>query len=113
MMGKLPKSEVWKQSDPDRLGLLLYPWYLSRDSLSESIGFRQSFALEQTRAEKIYWTPKDSSRASILELRGGLLIGQEALRPSEPRHSLNKATPSYYTKNGSFASGISKMWCVF
>jgi hypothetical protein len=40
------------------------------------------------------------------------LTGWEALQPSEPRHSLDKATPSYYTKNGSFASRISKMWCV-
>jgi hypothetical protein len=30
------------------------------------------------------------------------------LRPSEPCHSPDKAMPSYYTKNGSFASGISK-----
>jgi hypothetical protein len=37
------------------------------------------------------------------------LTGQEALRPSEPCHSLDNATPSYYTKNGSFACGISKM----
>jgi hypothetical protein len=40
------------------------------------------------------------------------MTGREALRPSEPCHSPNKATPSYYTKNGSFASGISKMWWV-
>jgi hypothetical protein len=38
-MGKLPKSEVWKQSDPNRPGLLPQPRYSSRDSLSESIGF--------------------------------------------------------------------------
>jgi hypothetical protein len=69
-------------------------------------------ALEQTRAEKPYRTPKDSSRASAFELRGGFLKGREALQPSEPRHSPDKATPSYYTKNRSFASGISKMWCV-
>jgi hypothetical protein len=37
------------------------------------------------------------------------LIGWEALRPLEPRHSPDKTTPSYYTENGSFASGISKM----
>jgi hypothetical protein len=54
----------------------------------------------------------DSDRASVLELRGGLPIGQEALWPSEPHHSPDKARPSYYTKNESFASGISKMWCV-
>jgi hypothetical protein len=40
MIGKLTKSEVWKQSDPDRLGLLLHPRYLSRDYLLESIGFQ-------------------------------------------------------------------------
>jgi hypothetical protein len=55
----------------------------------------------------------DFGRAYALELRGGLLIGREALRPSEPHHSPDKATPSYYTKNESFASGISKMWCVY
>jgi hypothetical protein len=40
------------------------------------------------------------------------MTGREALRPLEPRHSPNKATPIYYTKNESFASGIFKMWCV-
>jgi hypothetical protein len=39
-------------------------------------------------------------------------MGWEALGPSEPRHSPNKATLSYYTKNESVASGISKMWCM-
>jgi hypothetical protein len=33
MMDKLPKSEAWKQSDPDSLGLLLHPRYSSRDSI--------------------------------------------------------------------------------
>jgi hypothetical protein len=33
MMGKLSKSEAWKQSDPDRLELLLHPRYSSRDSV--------------------------------------------------------------------------------
>jgi hypothetical protein len=33
MIGKLPKSEAWKQSDPDKLGLLLHPRYSSRDSV--------------------------------------------------------------------------------
>jgi hypothetical protein len=70
-------------------------------------------ALEQTRAEKPYRAPKDYNRASMPELRGGLPRGQEALRPSEPHHSPDKATPSYYTMNESFASGISKVWCVF
>jgi hypothetical protein len=70
MIGKLPKSKAWKQSDSGRAS-----------------------ALEQTRAEKPH--------------RGGLPIGREALRPSEPHHSPNKATPSYYTKNETFASEIS------
>jgi hypothetical protein len=48
----------------------------------------------------------------MLELRGGLPTGREALRPSEPLHSLDKATPSYYTKNRTFTSAISKMWYV-
>jgi hypothetical protein len=43
MIGKLPKFETWKQSDPDRPELLPHPRYSSRDSLSESIGFWQSF----------------------------------------------------------------------
>jgi hypothetical protein len=33
MMGKLPKSEAWKQSDPDRPIHLLHPRYSSRDSI--------------------------------------------------------------------------------
>jgi hypothetical protein len=32
MIGKLPKSEAWKQSDPDRPGLLLHPRHSSKDS---------------------------------------------------------------------------------
>jgi hypothetical protein len=68
--------------------------------------------LEQTRAEKPCWTSKDSVRASALELRGGLPTGREALRPLELHHSSDKATPSYYTKNESFASEISKSWCT-
>jgi hypothetical protein len=51
----------------------------------------------------------DSGRAFTVELQGGLPIDWEALQPSEPRHFPDKATPSYYTKNESFASGISKM----
>jgi hypothetical protein len=46
------------------------------------------------------------------ELRGGLPIDPEALQPSEHHHSPDKAKPSYYTKNKSFASAISKVWCV-
>jgi hypothetical protein len=49
-------------------------------------------ALEQTRAEKLCRTPKDSDRASALDLRGGLSIGREDLRPSKPRHSPYKAS---------------------
>jgi hypothetical protein len=107
-MGKLPRSEAWKQSDLDRPRLQLYPMYSSRDSLSESV----ASALEQTRTEKPYRTPMNSGRASTLELRGGLWTGREALRSSEPHHFNDKATPRYYTKIGSFASGISKMWCM-
>jgi hypothetical protein len=43
MIGKLLKFKSWKQSDPDRPELLLHPRYSSRDSISESIGFQQSF----------------------------------------------------------------------
>jgi hypothetical protein len=52
----------------------------------------------------------DFGTAFALELQGGLLIGREALWPSEPHHSPDKARPCYYTKNDSFATGISKMW---
>jgi hypothetical protein len=31
MIGKLTKSEAWKDSDPERTGLLLHPRYSSRD----------------------------------------------------------------------------------
>jgi hypothetical protein len=33
MIDKLPKFKVWKQSDPDRLRILLHPRYSSRDSI--------------------------------------------------------------------------------
>jgi hypothetical protein len=64
MIGKLPKSEAWKKSDPDRSGLLIHLRYSSTDSRSES----KASTLEQTRAEKLCRTPKDSDRASALEL---------------------------------------------
>jgi hypothetical protein len=54
----------------------------------------------------------DSGRVSAFELRGGFPTCWEALQPLEPHHSPENATPSYYTKNESFASGISKMLCV-
>jgi hypothetical protein len=111
MIGKLPKNEAWKQINPNKLGLLPHPRYSSRDALS--VGPRRIPALEQTRVEKLCRTLKDSDRASTLELRGGLLTGREVLWPLEPHHSPDKATPTYYTKNESFANGISKMWCVF
>jgi hypothetical protein len=88
MICKLPKSEAWKQSDPDRMGLLLHSRYSCRDSLLESI-------------------VAELPHLSKLEP-----IGQEALWPSEPHHSPDKAMPSYYTKNEGFASGISKWWCL-
>jgi hypothetical protein len=48
----------------------------------------------------------------VLELQRGLPIGREALWPSEPCHSPDKATLSYHTKNEIFVSGICKIWCV-
>jgi hypothetical protein len=69
-------------------------------------------ALEQTRAEKPCRTLKDSDRTSVPKLWGRLPTCWEALYPSEPHHSPNKAMPSYYTKNESFASEIFKVWCV-
>jgi hypothetical protein len=47
--------------------------------------------------------PHSTDRASVLELWGWLPTGWEALQPSEPHHSPDKATLSYYTKNESFA----------
>jgi hypothetical protein len=81
-------------------------------SLSEFVEFRQSSRSWPTRAPKLHLNWMDFGRTSALELRGGLLIGREALWPLGACHSPDKATPSYYTKNESFASGISKMWCV-
>jgi hypothetical protein len=66
-------------------------------------------ALDRLELGKLRQTRTDFGRASVFELRGGLPTGWEALQQSEPRHSLEKATPSYYTKNESFASGIMKM----
>jgi hypothetical protein len=104
MISQLPKLEACWVSDPNRLGLLLHPRTLYQNPLD----FGRASALKQTRSEKPCRTPKDSNRASVLELRGGLLIGWEALWPSGSLHSPDKAMPSYYTKNESFASGISK-----
>jgi hypothetical protein len=81
-------------------------------TLSKFIEFQQSSHTRPTRARRTLSTRMDYSKASTLEQQGGLLTGHEALWPSEPRHSPNNATPSYYTENESFASGISKMWCV-
>jgi hypothetical protein len=106
MIGKLPKSEAWKQSDLVRPGHLLTQGTRAETLCQNPMDSDKASVLEQTRAEKPCWTLKDSDRASTLELRGGFPTGQEALQPSEPRHSPNKATPSYYTKNESFASGI-------
>jgi hypothetical protein len=82
---------------------------LCRNSQNSS----RALALDRLELRKLHRTQMDSSRASSLELQGGLLTSREALWPSELHHSPDKAMPSYYTKNNSFASGISKMWCVF
>jgi hypothetical protein len=49
MLGKLAKSEVLKQSDPDRSGLHLHPRYPSTDPLTDFTGFWQSFYARATR----------------------------------------------------------------
>jgi hypothetical protein len=49
MIGKLPKSEVSKQSDPDMMGLRLHPRYPNTNPLIESVGFQQSFHARATR----------------------------------------------------------------
>jgi hypothetical protein len=67
MMGKLPKSEAWKQSDFDRLRLLLHPRYLSRHSI------------------KIHRIPTELPHSSKLETRnpiGPQRIPAELLRLS-------------------------------
>jgi hypothetical protein len=58
MIGKLPKSEAWKQSDPDRSGLLLHPRYSSRDPLSKSIEFWQSFHNRANKCRETLSDPK-------------------------------------------------------
>jgi hypothetical protein len=110
MMDKLPKSEAWKQNDPDRSGLLLHPRYEQRLSIRihrirEELP--HSSKLEPRNPVRPRRILAQLSRSSYDE---GF---QQARRPSEPCHSPDKATPSYYTKKGSFASGISKMWCMF
>jgi hypothetical protein len=47
------------------------------------------------------------------ELRGRLLTGREAFRPSEPRHSPDKAMPSYYIKNEICKWNFQCVVCVF
>jgi hypothetical protein len=42
-----------------------------RDSSRDSYDSDRASTLEKTRAEKSYQTPKDSGKASALELRGG------------------------------------------
>jgi hypothetical protein len=59
MMGKLPKFEAWKQSDPDKPGLLAHPRYSSIDS----VGIRR------------IPTKLPHSSKLELELRGGILTG--------------------------------------
>jgi hypothetical protein len=68
MIGELPKSEAWKQSDLGRLGLLLHPRYRAETLYWNPQDSGRASALEQTRAEKPYRTLKDSDRASTLEL---------------------------------------------
>jgi hypothetical protein len=74
MIGKLPKSEAWMQSDLDKPKLLLHPRYSSRDSPSESIGFRQipielphSSQLEPRNPVGPQRTPTELPRSSYKE----------------------------------------------
>jgi hypothetical protein len=55
MMGKLPKSEAWKQSDPDRPTFLLHPRYSSGHSI------------------RIRRIPAELSHSSKLELRNPVI----------------------------------------
>jgi hypothetical protein len=41
MMGKLPKSKAWKQSDPDRPRLLLHPRHSNKLEPRNSVGPRR------------------------------------------------------------------------
>jgi hypothetical protein len=63
-------------SDPDRPGLLLHPKVLKERF---SVGTDRTSLIGQTRAKKPCRTPKDSDRAFVLKLRGGLSSGWEAL----------------------------------
>jgi hypothetical protein len=58
MIGKLPRSEAWKQSDPDRSRLLLHKRYSSRDSVSESVVFWQSFCTRANSSRETLLNPK-------------------------------------------------------
>jgi hypothetical protein len=92
MIGKLPKSEVSKQSDPDRPGLRLHLRYLRTDFLMKSIGFRQSFHARATwRAPNKLGGPPGSHNLATLPT--GLRLASTLL-------------------NWSFASGMSEVGCV-
>jgi hypothetical protein len=72
-------------------------------------------ALKQTREKKPCQTLKDSDKASVPELRGGLSTGREALQPSEPCHSLNKAFQVEFPKCGVcvcvlISNGMGYLW---
>jgi hypothetical protein len=79
MIGKLPKSEAWKQSVPYRPGLLLHPRYLSRDST------------------RIYRIPSELLHSSKLEPRnpiGPQSIPIEVMCLSYEEGSLRAGRPS-------------------
>jgi hypothetical protein len=71
MIGKLPKSEAWKQSDLDRLGLLLHPRYSSRDTIGIHripVELLHSSKLEPRNPIKPRRIPTELSRSSYEEV---------------------------------------------
>jgi hypothetical protein len=79
-MCKLPKSEAWKQSDPDRPGTPTTP-----------------MVLEQKLSVRILWIPVELLYSSKLELRnhvGPRIILAELLRSSYEKGSRQAGRPS-------------------
>jgi hypothetical protein len=82
MIGKLPKSEAGKLSDPDRLGLLFHPRYSSRDSVGIHripAELLHSSKLEPRNPIRPWRIPIDLPRSSYKE------GSWQAKRPSSPQ----------------------------
>jgi hypothetical protein len=72
MMGKLPKFEAWKKSDPDRPGVLPHPRYSSRLSV------------------RIHRIPAELPQSSKLEPRN--TVGPRRIPAELPRSSYEEGS---------------------